>query len=218
MTTNNSTSPRVLEPCPFCGVDLVEARGLANRTQRAFCHPLAEETCIAESTVIWVPGGQMAKWNTRHPVKAASPEEEGDRFWLTLRDPGRLPERKGPWPASQTASILREFIAARPTAYIDVLTWSPGYGPLIQHGPEVLQMRDGRSMSVGRKHNARTREAHAAPSVVALPSRDVIAAVINAWDDTLNPGGLAYEDIEARLRKDPRIATPPTSERAEVAS
>lgn len=41
--------------------------------------------------------------------------------------------------------------------------------------------------------------------VAAIPSRDVIAAVINAWDDTLNLGGLVYEDIEARLCKDPRI-------------
>jgi len=39
-----------------------------------------------------------------------------------------------------------------------------------------------------------------------LLTREVIAAVINAWDDTLNPGSLAYEDIEARLRKDPRTA------------
>ena len=34
--------------------------------------------------------------------------------------------------------------------------------PQIEHGPEVLQQTDGRSMSVGRKHNSRVREAEAA--------------------------------------------------------
>lgn len=81
------------------------------------------------------------------------------RFWLILHEPGCIPELKGCWPAGQTAVVLREFIRARPNAYIDVLTVDHG-APDVQHGPECLQVLDGRSMGVGRDHNARTREAH----------------------------------------------------------
>lgn len=90
-------------------------------------------------------------------------EPEGlsaDRFWLVLHEPGCVPERKGPWPLTMAAQTLREFIKARPKAYIDFLTIGHD-GPDVEHGPEVLQMLDGRSMSVGRAHNQRTREAHA---------------------------------------------------------
>src|SRR5690606_21691982 len=93
------------------------------------------------------------------PAPAVS-TERNNRFWLSLREPGCIPDRKGPWPKDQTAKVLREFIAERQTAYIDYITIGDD-GPLIEHGPEVLQMVDGRSMSVGRKHNARVREAEA---------------------------------------------------------
>lgn len=83
-----------------------------------------------------------------------------DMFWLVLREPGSVPQRKGPWPRSRVRAVLREFITARPTAYIDVLTIGSD-GPSVQHGPELLQMLDGRSIGVGRRHNARTRAAHA---------------------------------------------------------
>ena len=44
-------------------------------------------------------------------------QHEG-RFWLELREPRCVPERKGSWPLAQLAKILREFMAARPEAYI----------------------------------------------------------------------------------------------------
>ena len=85
-----------------------------------------------------------------------------DRFWLVLHEPGCVPERKGPWldQKGEMARVLREFMKARPTAYIDVLTLDHD-GPTVHHGPEMLQMIDGRSMSRGRRHNAQTRQAHA---------------------------------------------------------
>lgn len=86
----------------------------------------------------------------------------GEKFWLFLREPGCVPQRKGPWNKDRSADVLREFIRARPTAYIDYV-WIGHLGyPEVQHGPEVLQMIDGRSMSVGRKHNERVRVAEAA--------------------------------------------------------
>lgn len=91
------------------------------------------------------------------PIGGASLDE---RFWLVLHEPGSVPQRKGSWPRSEIKTVLREFMAARPTAYIDVLTLEAD-GPNVQHGPEVLQILDGRSMGVGRRHNKQTREAHA---------------------------------------------------------
>ncbi|EGI55000.1 hypothetical protein SUS17_2081 [Sphingomonas sp. S17] len=92
-------------------------------------------------------------------------------FWLIIREPGRVPDRKGPWPLKQTASILREFMAANPQSFIDYLTIGADGSPYVEHGPEVLQMTDGRSMSVGSKHNARVREA----ATAALPTLSAAA-------------------------------------------
>ena len=84
-----------------------------------------------------------------------------NRFWLIVHEPGLVPVRKGPWNSTEMAQVMREFIAAKPTAYLHVLT--TGYdGPWVDHGPEALQMLDGRSMGVGRKHNERTKAAHLA--------------------------------------------------------
>jgi len=94
------------------------------------------------------------------------------RFWLELREPRRVPERKGSWPRADIAKVLREFMAARPQAYITVVTMGPD-GPHFDDGPETLQMADARSMSTGRQHIERVRAAHG--------SREDVA--------TLTPGG-----------------------------
>lgn len=129
-----------------------------------------------------------------------------ERFWLSLREPGCVPVRKGPWSTDKTAEILREVIAARPTAYIDYI-WLDSLGePQIEHGPEVLQMQDGRSMSVGRKHNQRVREA--ATCITELEAQverlteerdgayERAAQVAENWDceDDPNALGLDYHD------------------------
>jgi hypothetical protein len=85
---------------------------------------------------------------------------ERARFWILLHEPGCVPERKGPF-REDMKGVIREFISARPTAYIDVLTIDSLGQPVVAHGPEMLQIFDGRSMSTGRKHNQRTRDAHA---------------------------------------------------------
>lgn len=84
------------------------------------------------------------------------------RFWLIVHKPGNVPERKGSWPITEMTKVLREFIAARPDSYLHVVTIDRDGVPEVEHGPEALQMADGRSMSVGRKHNARTLAAHTA--------------------------------------------------------
>lgn len=83
------------------------------------------------------------------------------RFWLVLQEPGRIPERKGSWPFPIMAQILREFMQARPTAYIHVLTINAFGEPVVEHGPTTLQILDARSMNTARKHNERVGAAHA---------------------------------------------------------
>lgn len=98
---------------------------------------------------------------TAEPVPAINQAGGVDgRFWLIVHEPGKVPDRKGSWPRSQLPQIMREFIAARPTAYLTVLTVGADGSPDVQHGPEALQMADGRSMRTGSAHNARTFAAH----------------------------------------------------------
>lgn len=115
----------------------------------------------------------------RHAAIARAEEAERrheGKFWIELREPGRVPERKGEFPIPGMSKILREFMDARPTAFLTVVTI--GYtGPDFQHGPEALQMADARSMERGRKHNARVREAHGDHATkTALAERDALAA------------------------------------------
>lgn len=77
------------------------------------------------------------------------------KTWLILREPGKVPERKGPFPHSNIAVVLREFMKARPSAYITVLTWG-GNEPDVQDGPECLEMADGRSSSIASRHRSST--------------------------------------------------------------
>lgn len=84
-----------------------------------------------------------------------------DRFWLILREPGCVPERKGSWPASMMASVLREFMEARPMAFITVLTLGHSGDPIVQDGPECLEMIDGRSAPRAARHRESSRAAFA---------------------------------------------------------
>lgn len=133
---------------------------------------------------------------------ASQPREGGaeDRFWLIVREPGMVPDRKGPWPHRDTARVLREFIAARPRAFLDVLTVDEDGTPWVEHGPQALQMADGRSMSVGSKHNARVRaaaeEALAAlpPATKATAPQDGVREAVDAYrrggDESGAPAGM----------------------------
>jgi hypothetical protein len=109
------------------------------------------------------------QWNTRAFSQGGSdtgcdgvvaPVEVERRFWLIVHEPGKVPDRKGSWPRSQLPQIMREFISFRPNAYLTVLTVGSDGSPDVQHGPEALQMADGRSMRTGSNHNARTLAAH----------------------------------------------------------
>lgn len=122
-------------------------------------HLVFGKACAMEA--VWTAMREMGNALSASPVPV---DASGvGRFWLIVHEPGCVPERKGPWLNTGFKEVLRDFINARPTAYLTVLTVGEDGVPHVQHGPEALQMADGRSMSVGRKHNARTLAAHTAP-------------------------------------------------------
>lgn len=82
-----------------------------------------------------------------------------DRFWLILRGPRCVPERKGSWPAGMMAKVLREFMKVRPGEFITVLTLGHDGDPIVQDGPECLEMIDGRSAARAKRHRASSLEA-----------------------------------------------------------
>jgi hypothetical protein len=94
--------------------------------------------------------------------------------WIELREPGCVPERKGPLRPETVAGFLREVFAVRPSAYVTVITMGHD-GPLLQDGPECLQMLDGRSMSVGRRHIQTGAAAHAPAERVMTLIQSAIA-------------------------------------------
>lgn len=128
---------------------------------------------------------------------------EASRFWLEIREPGCVPQRKGSWPLGQTAAILREFMAAWPNAYITVVTIGHD-GPDFEDGPEALQMADARSMATGTKHIKRTRAAHdALATAVARARREALEEAAKAAErvrDDLYPilNKTRYQDYEVR--------------------
>jgi hypothetical protein len=147
-------------------------RRYAARIQsRGVRHELGTFTCPHEAYAAYLAAKRDLHPSSPVPREPVSEEAaKADRFWLIVHEPGRVPERKGPWKSHQTKVVLREFISARPTAYLHVLTLDANGEPYVEHGPEVLQILDGRSMSVGRKHNARTLSAHQQALAQPLPS------------------------------------------------
>lgn len=85
-----------------------------------------------------------------------------DKFWLELREPGNVPISKGPFQQSKMAETLREFLAARPHAFITVVTIAYGT-PHFEDAPQVLEIIDGRSWSVAKRHRQSSAAAFAAP-------------------------------------------------------
>lgn len=87
------------------------------------------------------------------------------KTWVVIRDPGCVPQRKGPIAPGELARFLREAFEARPISYVEVVS-ATGSEIDIQDGPECLQMLDGRSMAAGSRHNARLRAARAAKALI----------------------------------------------------
>ncbi|WP_243368906.1 hypothetical protein [Microvirga solisilvae] len=95
-----------------------------------------------------------------HSLKERIGQAEGpERFWLILREPRCVPELKGPFLVGTQAQTLREFMKARPQAFITVLWFDEYCGPMVEDGPAWLMVLDRRSRSTALKHIDSTRAA-----------------------------------------------------------
>ena len=80
--------------------------------------------------------------------------------WLELREPRCVPIRKGPFQQSNLAEILREYMDARPKAFITVVTIHRD-GPHFEDGPQALEIIDGRSSRRAARHRKTSAAAFA---------------------------------------------------------
>lgn len=76
--------------------------------------------------------------------------------WIIIRDPGCVPDLKGPFPDSMVKQFIREALECRMGSFITVATIHDGRLN-VQDGPECLEMMDGRSRSLARRHRESTR-------------------------------------------------------------
>lgn len=159
----------------------------------------ADETNLAQGLDEIIQTARKALTPSLAPVsEPVAGSDLTDRFWLILREPGMVPNRKGPFKRDDAAKVLREFMAANPTAYIDHLTIGADGSPDVEHGPLVLQYLDGRSMSVGKKHNERVRAAEAAlppskPDAVTMPKDWCLRMAEFEGDAEIGAGVLAID-------------------------
>lgn len=84
-----------------------------------------------------------------------------DRFWLELRAPDCVPERKGPFPVRDTARIIREFLEANPRCLFTVVTVDDAGVPLFEDAAETLEILDGRLRHLVKRHRASSAAAFA---------------------------------------------------------
>lgn len=97
-----------------------------------------------------------------------------DRVWIELREPGLVPDLKGPFPSGpKVISFLREVFRERPTAYATVITLDYEGRPLLQDGPEYLMVADGRSMRSAARHIDRTEATHSAQHRLAAENEQL---------------------------------------------
>lgn len=86
---------------------------------------------------------------------------EMDYTWIILREPGCVPQRKGPFRPHQVKQFLLELFEARPTALVTVLSGLDACGPSVSDGPEWLEVSDRRYRSRAQRHRETSRAAWA---------------------------------------------------------
>ncbi|MGN5376136.1 hypothetical protein [Sphingomonas hankookensis] len=177
--------------------------GVEEAIERMRANPFMDDAAMLGTLQQDARMAHYARVALARPQSAVAHGGDGveNRFWLIVREPGMVPDRKGPFRQADTAKLLREFMAARPRAFIDHLTIDADGTPWVDHGPEVLQMTDGRSMSVGRKHNARVREAAeealARPRAAVTIDADMLGEVMqDAWGEICDDAGSHPSDMK----------------------
>ncbi|TIN41371.1 MAG: hypothetical protein E5Y10_22785 [Mesorhizobium sp.] len=108
--------------------------------------------------------------------------------WIELREPNCVPQLKGSFKLAAISSILREFMDARPKAFITVITIDCYGRPLLQDGPEALMMADGRSRARARRHIETSRTAFADSSKLSAALKEADGFRMRADGTYFKPG------------------------------
>lgn len=83
------------------------------------------------------------------------------KTWIELREPGKVPERKGAFLATeQVKAFLIEVFEHRPSALVTVVTLHAD-GPSFEDGPEWLEILDRRQAHRAARHRRNTAQAWA---------------------------------------------------------
>lgn len=81
--------------------------------------------------------------------------------FFILRAPGIVPEVKRCVEGNEML-FLKELLVARPRELVTVVTPDAVHGPMVEDGPQALEMWNGRSRHLARRHRASTKAAFAA--------------------------------------------------------
>jgi hypothetical protein len=76
--------------------------------------------------------------------------------WIIIRDPGCVPDRKGPFPDVMVKQFLVEALEARMGSFVTVATID-GTDLRVEDGPQCLEIMDGRYRHLARRHRASTK-------------------------------------------------------------
>lgn len=146
MIANDNLAPDTVEALKYLRTGgLGEVFGLADQAGRIGAAKVQMDTPMAKALCLM--------------ASAEPAPSEQSRTWFILREPGCVPQLKGPLPPKMVANFLREVMEFRRTAYITVLTLVDG-APIVQDGPECLMVLDGRSMGPARRHMQSSGAAH----------------------------------------------------------
>ena len=76
--------------------------------------------------------------------------------WIIIRDPGCVPDLKGPFPNHLLKQYLREALEARMGSFVTVATVEDD-NLRVEDGPQYLEIMDNRFRSLARRHRYSTR-------------------------------------------------------------
>lgn len=81
--------------------------------------------------------------------------------FFILRGPGTVPEIKRCVEGGEMA-FLKELLEGRPQELVTVVTPDDVHGPMVEDGPQALEIYHGRYRHLARRHRASTKAAFAA--------------------------------------------------------
>ena len=85
------------------------------------------------------------------------PDNTAPVFWIIVADPGCVPERRGPIRnVNELAMSLRQLMDDRPWSHL-IVARIDGDQLYLEDGTQALELIDGRSAPIARRHRERLR-------------------------------------------------------------